>query len=318
MIGRATLAGLVVLGALSLAGGWYVSRPAEPGVPEPRPALPALARLLPFADRVQIAQGGRSLTLERRGQSWGLASQGGYPVRPEMLRKLLNALMELRLLEPRTADPALLGRLGLDAASGTAVSVVETDGAVIGAIIAGHARVRAAGPAELYVRSAGQAQSWLAQGAIQASADPADWIDHDILSIDPEQVVAARFTRGDDVLALRRDGERVVVETPADHPPVDDSRAAETFDALSNVSFTDVRPAPQAHATPIGNAHLTLRDGTAIDAAVGSAGGAVWAQFSATGPQSAAIQARVAGWAFQFPEWKEATFLPLLETLEVK
>jgi Domain of unknown function (DUF4340) len=318
MIRRRTLAGLVVLGAGSLAGGWFVSRPTEPGVMTPRPALPALLRMLPSADRVQIAQGGRTLTLERRGQSWGLANRGGYPVRQDMVRRLLNALAELRLLEPRTADPAQLGRLGLDAASGTLVSVLEPDGAAIGAIIAGHARVRAAGPAELYVRPAGQAQSWLAQGAIQASTDQADWLDRDILAIDPARVAAAQFTRGDDVLVLRRDAGRVVMQTPADHPPIDDASAAETFAALSKVTFTDVRPAPQVKATPIGTARLTLEDGTAIEAAVGSAGGAVWAQFSATGPQAGPIQARAAGWAFQFPEWTEATFLPVLATLEAR
>jgi len=108
------------------------------------------------------------------------------------------------------------------------------------------------------------------------------------------------------------------VETPADHPPVDDARASDTFAALSKVTFTDVRPAPQVKVTPIGIARLILRDGTAIDAAVGSAGGAVWAQFSATGPQAGPIQARLAGWTFQFPEWAEATFLPVLATLEAR
>ncbi len=315
MIRWRSVAGLWMLGAASLAGGWAVSRPAETGALPPRPALPALTRLLPGADRIIIARGSHTVTLERRGQSWALADRGGYPIKQDMVHELLNGLVELRLLEPRTADPALLGRLGLDDASGTRITVLAADGTPVGAVMAGHGRVRAAGPAELYVRPEGQPQSWLAQGTVPASANPADWLEHGILAIDPAQVIAVRFTRGEDVLALRRNGGGVVVETPADPPPVDAARAANTFAALSHVSFTDVRPAPQVHAAPIGTAQFTLRDGTVITAGVGAAEGAVWTQFAAAGPQAATLQARLAGWSFAFPEWMEATFLPLLSTL---
>ncbi len=317
MIRWRTVAGLWVLGAASLAGGWAISRPPQSGMLPPRPALPTLTQQLPVAARVTIAQEAHTVTLERRGQSWTLAERSGYPVKQDMVHELLDGLAELRLMEPRTADPALLGRLGLDDA-GTRIAVLAADGSPIGAVIAGHVKMRAAGPAELYLRLVGQPQSWLAQGTVPASANPEDWLGHDILTIDPAQVIAVRFTRGDDVLALRRNGGGVTVETPADAPPVDAAHAANTFAALSHVSFTDVRPAAQVHAAPIGTAQFTLRDGTVITATVGSAEGAVWTQFAAAGPQAGALQARLAGWSFAFPEWMEATFLPLLSTLEAQ
>ena len=43
-----------------------------------------------------------------------LPSKGGYPVRQDKVRELLVGLTELRLTEPRTANPDMLDRLGLD------------------------------------------------------------------------------------------------------------------------------------------------------------------------------------------------------------
>ena len=50
----------------------------------------------------------------KHGDAWGLEDRGGYPVQVTKLRGMLTALTELRLVEPRTTDPAKFGRLGLE------------------------------------------------------------------------------------------------------------------------------------------------------------------------------------------------------------
>ncbi len=55
----------------------------------------------------------------KHGDTWGLEDRGGYRVQPSKLRGMLTALTELRLVEPRTADPSQFSRLGLEDPNGT-------------------------------------------------------------------------------------------------------------------------------------------------------------------------------------------------------
>src|SRR6202012_1415149 len=118
------------------------------------------------------------------------------------------ALTELRLVEPRTTDPAEFSRLGLEDPTGkTATSnllrVLDASGKPIVAVVVGHRRVRTQGnlPEQVYVRRPDDNQTWLAEGNLQVDADPQQWLDRDILSIDHARIAKVAVTRGDAALA---------------------------------------------------------------------------------------------------------------------
>ena len=93
------------------AAGWYfgaahASRPSRPRVTAGTLVFPDLATKLQMPRRVEITHRGRPGDRQAR-RIWGLADRGGYPVQPAKLRAMLTGLTELRLVEPRTADPAV-------------------------------------------------------------------------------------------------------------------------------------------------------------------------------------------------------------------
>src|SRR5579863_132661 len=177
-----TLSILCVLGVLSVAGGWYFGPGQEPSerseVARGTLMFPDLTAKLADAARVEITHQGTTITLARKGNKtespWGLLQRDMYPVQVPKLRGMLTALTELRLVEPRTSDPTLYNRLGLEDAdqkesSADLLRVFDASDHVIAALLVGHRRVRTAGnvPDEVFVRRPGRAQTWLAEGSLE-------------------------------------------------------------------------------------------------------------------------------------------------------
>ena len=109
---------LAALAVVVLAAAWFFGRPPASvsesvAVPPGTLVFPGLAGNLASAARVEITGKGQTLVIVRNGGGWGLADRGNYPVQQDKLRELLTGLTELRITEPRTADPALLEQLGV-------------------------------------------------------------------------------------------------------------------------------------------------------------------------------------------------------------
>ena len=117
-----TLVILVILGVVAVAGGWYFGtaerRSEQQAFDAGRLMFPDLAPRLQEAARIEITHQDKTTALAKRGNAWGLVDRGGYLVQGPKLRGMLTALTELRLVEPRTTDPAQFGRLGLEDPNG--------------------------------------------------------------------------------------------------------------------------------------------------------------------------------------------------------
>ncbi len=331
-----TLAILVVLGIVALGGGWYVGIARAPEQPTPTEAgrlmFPDLAAHLADAAQVELVHGASTIRIVKAEKSgdWVLAERGGYRVDAAKLRGLLTGLTELRLLEPRTADPGELGRIGLEDPDGkdatsTLVRVSDGAGHPIASVITGHTRVRAEGnlPPQVYVRRPGQNQSWLAEGRLDVDTDPLSWLDRDIMDIKPARIASVSIGSGDARLVLARAGEALSMQLPADHPPLDDSRLDEVQRALDSLTLEDVAAAkdePQGEA--LGTAVFTTQDGLAISVTPVKAGDALWVRFVASGSdakasaEAAALNARLSGWAYRLGVWKQKALVPTLDDLK--
>jgi Domain of unknown function (DUF4340) len=348
-----TLLALVVVGALAVAGGWYFGTAEKPAGERTYSAgrlmFPDLAPRLQEAARIEITHQDKTTTLARNGDAWGLADRGGYAVQAAKLRGMLTALTELRLVEPRTTDPAQFGRLGLEDPNGKAgtsnlLRVLDASGKPIVALIVGHRRVRTQGnvPEQVYVRRPDDNQTWLAEGSLQVDADPQQWLDRDIMNIDHARIATVAVTHGDEALEFARDGAKLVLRSPAEHPPLDDYKVDDIDRGLELLTFQDVQTDKDAVGDKVGQSVYTTGDGLAVTVTVFKGEKDIWARFlAAPAPghesadkaagdkaagdkaagdkakdEAARLNARLAGWTYQLGAWKQKALMPSLDELK--
>jgi hypothetical protein len=316
--------------AVAALGGALLLRPAAPPPPTPATAalaFPGLAQRLQGAARIEARRHDGTLGLARRGETWVLPARGGYPVRQEKVRELLVGLTELRLTEPRTANPELLDRLGVEdparpGATSTLLRVLDAQGAPIAELVIGRRRVRTQGnvPESAYVRRPGESQAWLAEGRIPVDADPQLWLDRDIANIARERVRRIAIAReGQPPLVIARSGEpdgTLRITEPADAPPAEETALDEVGRAFEFLTFLDVRPEAEAPGVALGETRFEMTDSLAISVRTRRAGEDVWITLAAEGDDEAArLNARWRGWAYQVGAWKEKAFAPVLSDL---
>ena len=327
-----TLIALVVVGILAIAGGWYFGTREQPleqqAYNRGKLMFPDLAAKLQNAARIEIAHQGKTTAIIKHGDTWGLEDRGGYIVQASKLRGMLTALTELRLVEPRTTDPAEFSRLGLEDPNGkTATSdllrVLDTSGKPIVALIVGHRRVRTQGnvPEQVYVRRPDDDQTWLAEGNLQADADPQLWLERDIMNIDHARIASVAVTHGEEALEFARDGQKLTLKTPADHPPLDDYKLDDVDRGLELLTFQDVQTDKEPVGDKVGQSVYTTSDGLTVTATVFKGGKDIWARFSASGndktkDEAEKLNGRVAGWTYQLGAWKQKALVPSLDDLK--
>lgn len=327
---------LVVAGLALGAGGWMLADrgtpPVQQEIAEGRLAFPGLAAKLDQARKITVTRGGTTLVIVRGADGvWGVADRGNYPVLATRVHELLAGLTELRLAERRTADPALLDRLGLEdpekeGSTANLLQVLDGEDQPILGLIVGRRRVRVQAnvPETVYVRRPGETQAWLAEGRIPVDNDRQLWFDRDIANIARARVARVEVTRdgGHLVFATGDDGKFALVE-PTEHPDLDEYRVEDVSRGFEMLSFTDVLPDAEGPDGEVGGAVFTLTNGVRIAVRVARKGEEVWARFAASGEGEAKaeaekLQAHFAGWAFQLGAWKEKSFAPRLADLQAE
>ena len=321
---------LVSAAAVAAVGGSLLLTPG--GAPPPSPAgaalaFPGLAQRLQGAAKIEATRHDGTLTVERRGETWVLPAKGGYPVRQEKVRELLTGLTELRLTEPRTANPDMLDRLGLEdptreGATSTLLRVLDAQGGVIAELVIGRRRVRTQGnvPESAFVRRPNESQAWLAEGRIPVDADPQLWLDRDIANIPRDRVRRVAVARsGEPALVVTRSGDpdgRFSVTEPAEPPPTEEASLDEVGRAFEFLTFLDVRPESEIPGEALGEGRFEFTDGLAVVVRPRKDGEAIWITLAAEGDDEAVrLNARWRGWAYQVGQWKEKAFVPRLADL---
>jgi hypothetical protein len=329
---------LAIVAVIVLVAGWVFGPASQPGVAASSAAgalvFPNLAPKLQGAAEVTITHQGSTLVIARQPDGvWGLAERGGFRVQQDKLRGLLTGLTELRMTEPRTADPKLYSRLGVgDPESKTAtaslVRVLDKAGKPIAELIVGHRREYTSGgtPPSVYIRRPGEAQSWLAEGSLPVDSDIELWFDRDIVNVPKDQVVSVTVTRhdaaaGDTVLEFALVDGKPALTSPAEHPKLDPYRLADVFDSLDQLTLTDVQPVARQPGAPIGTAKIVTKDGMVVEVTVYKTGKDIWIRLAATGEGAAkaaaeALNKQSAGWTYQVGAWKEAALLPTIDAIK--
>lgn len=323
---------LLVIGIVVLAAGWYYGTAREPVEQQQAQAeplmFPDLAPRLQQAAKVEIVHAGTPLIIEKKGDVWGLAERSDYPVQRDKLREMLTGLTELRLAEKRTSDPAEFSKLGLDdptkaKAESNLIRVLDSGGKPIVELVVGHHRVRTEGNLAdaVYVRKPDSDQTWLAEGRLQVEAGSQSWLDRDVLNIDPSRIASVDATRGEQTLEFVRQGDKLALKSPADHPPLEDYKVDEVGRGLQLLTFTDVKRRDDIPGEKIGQSVFTTSDGLKVTVTGAHAGNDFWARFDVTGKdntkaEAEKLEAKVSPWAYEIGAWKEKALLPTMDDVK--
>lgn len=331
---------LFVLGLLVAFAGWRIG----PGsIPAPSTSIgrgqlvfPGLTAKLGSVTRIDITSAGKTITLRPRQPGkpdgeWGLESRGLYPIQTDKLRAMLTGLTLIRQVEPRTANPALYSRIGVEdagAGSSTEVTLFDAKAHVVAALIVGHEKVRAeAGlPDEIYIRRPSERQSWLAEGpsgggSLTIDADPQLWLQRGIVDISRARIASISVTRDGTTLDFAPKDNKLLLVSPANHPPLDGYKLDDVYGALQSLTLDDVAPATSQTGKPVGTSVFRTTDGLTITVHLfrdqtKPGGTELWAQFQATGKGAAPLAARLDGWTYKLGAWMERQLAPTMADLE--
>jgi Domain of unknown function (DUF4340) len=310
----------VVLVSLAMAaalatGGYRVS-----GTGPDQRALPGLAERLGQVASVAVQRNGLHLTFVRDGDNWLVAQKGNFPAAAGKVRRIVLAMADMTLVEPKTRKPDLYPRLEVEdpgQGKSTLVTLEDKSGAVLARLIVGKRRYDRLGAANdgVYVRKLGDPQSWLARGSLDFSDDMANWLDRRIVDIPDSRVAKVSLTQADGTtMVLSRAapaGKFTVAGLPANAKYKDETALSEPAMALETLDLEDVRPALKLPIPDKGvvAASYTTFDGLTLDLKLFQYDNNNWIRVTATGSGKTAAEAkkiddRVSRWIYAIPSYK--------------
>lgn len=296
--------------------------------------VPDLGGQLSSVDRVTMVRGAQKVTLKRAANGWQDEDKGGWPADATRVRHLLLGLAELRYVEPKTREPKLYPRLGVEDAGkpdskSTLVTVADANGKLLADIIAGNSKYDELGGGDdgLYLRKPGDVQSWLARGSLGLTGDNGVWLDKALFDVPAAAIKEAVFIAANAqavaiVRAASGDKFRLASPMPKGKKLKDGDPLAEPAGALASLELADVQPAA-AFAWPtngVAHARFTTFDGLTVTLDIVDRDKTSWVRIVAAGSGAAAakaqaINAKVHGWLFVFPDYKTGLFKTTLAGL---
>lgn len=187
---------LAVLAVAALAW-WLLDREAPRADQAQALALPGLAERLETLDRIEvIGAGGKTLVdIGKRDGRWLMPGRDGWPANQREVGSALFRLGQARLLEAKTANPALHARLGVEDvaaadAKGTRLRLSGGEGAAF-SLVVGNNHPALGGS---YVRIGDEPQAWLLDEDIAPARAAPDWLDRRLLDIPMARVDVIRVT----------------------------------------------------------------------------------------------------------------------------
>jgi hypothetical protein len=320
---RGSHVALMLAGAavIAVAAGVAVVNRANRTAPSTAETVlfPGLTAKLGDVAAVDIQAKGKEFSITRSGETWGMASKGGYPVGTDKVAKLAFQLADLKGLEPRTGDPALYDRLNVGdpaKADGEArrVALKAADGKTLADLIVGKTQSNDSyATIGTYVRKPTDAQSWLASGAVAVETDAIKWLDRTITRLKKDEMTEAELTGPDGTVKLFRPQPDKPEFQVADLAPdkTDGPAVVRAMSVLEFLDFDDVRKADGLDfAKAPAHARYVTQNGIVTTVDILDQDGKPWARVDvareANAPANEAadtavkdLKARVAGWAYQ-------------------
>ncbi len=312
---------LLVVALLSLFGiglAWALrSRPAAATGGSGEYAAPELRDRVNDVARIEIETADQAFHFRRDGDAWVCEERSDHPVETSEVRKLLMGLRDLELRERKTARPERLGELQLaldteEASRRGRVVRLWFDGEDEPAVTLVVGRTRWTPSRGTYVRRGGEDQAWFADGEVRLPTTPEQWMDTEIVNLNPADVARVHVERDGESLTIERDsadGDWRLVEQPDDRELVEHPPFATLGNLLGYLNFEGVARADDARfqRDPDFTAFVETFDGRRVDLRGWvDEDGAVWVALSAPEDVSGLDdwRERWDGWVFRIPQWK--------------
>ncbi len=203
-------------------------------------------------DEIRFSKGDGSRTTLKRGADGWTVVERNYPADGAKVRELVLNLAAMKVVEPKTSDPANYAKLGVEPATSPVATSTRVDlvaGKKTWSLLVGK---NAAGRA-VYVRKPDEKASALAEPAVAVDPDQKRWVDrlltdlpgadvHDI-AVTPASGPAYLLTR-----AKRGDADLVLSPIPKGRNPATPMSLDGQGEVLAGFNFDDVHvldtPAP--------------------------------------------------------------------------
>jgi hypothetical protein len=260
------------------------------------------------------------MTFVRDGDSWLVSEKGNYPANAGKISQIVRTMADLTLVEPKTRKPDLYPRLEVeDPGNGKSalVTVKDKSGTALAEAIVGKRRYDRLGGGNdgVYLRKPGDAQAWLARGALDASGDPPSWLDRQILDISEKKIAKVTLTQPDGTkLVISRsapDAKFAVEDAPADAKFKSETATSGPAAALETLDLEDVKPAAEQPVPDkdVVTASFTTFDGLTINLRLVEHDKNEWVALSAAGSGAAEAEAKkldgkLARWTYEIPAYK--------------
>jgi hypothetical protein len=233
--------------------------------------VPDLEAALGDIERVTVTRAGGEVvaTLEKRPENWVVTDKHGYVADAAKLRQALTALAEARVLEQKTSNAELYGRLGVEdvtAPTATGISVaLAAQGRELPTIILGNAE----GARYRYARRAGEAQSYLVDRNPNVPRAAAQWLDSVIIDVRSERVREVTITHADgEVVRLSKASPELanfdVAAVPEGRELSYPGVANVVGNALRELNLEDVEPAAEDAGEPAAVVEYRTFDGLVV------------------------------------------------------
>lgn len=271
---------LAVATAVIVLAAIVVRQQTTTAVPQQGAALfPKLLTHINEVTEVKGTSAEGNYTLLLHDGRWVVKEREAYPADADKVRKLLFGLAQLQRVEPKTSNPDLYEKIGVQdvSAKGAESLQIKLSGAkgeTLVELIVGkhHLSTADLSQREYFVRPAGDPQSWLVEGKLPEDKSPSNWLQKNILMLDAERVREVRVTHADGQhLAVRRKDPAVenyeLVGLPKGAEIESPYAINSIANALTDLALDDVRPATAANFNNKGalSVELTTFDGLRVN-----------------------------------------------------
>ena len=272
-----TLLILIVLTVVVAVAAVMMRRDGSDVAGAGEPFFPALLDNINNITAVAGIGAGETFTLVRDGDRWVVSEKHDFPADQDKARQLILGAARLIRIEPKTSNPDLYAKIGLDdfrAEDGNAVqySFRSANGETLAEIIIGNSRLGRADPQtnEYFVREPDMAQVWLVQGKLPDNIGVIEWLDSSVLTIERDRVrqVTVWHPDGEVVTVSKKDPSQQTFDLhdlPEGAELDSEWKVNDLGRSLASLDMADVVPASQANVSDDGlKIEMTTFDGLRV------------------------------------------------------
>lgn len=254
---------LGILAAITIAGivlAIFVNQKPASQFPQSGELLfPELLSVVNDVNEIVVETKDQTVTLMRGENTWRVKEKAEYRADVEKVKQTLIGLAELRILEPKTKNPELYDRLGLqdkeqEGSLSTTVTMKTPNNPEAALVILGNQRPAKGNPrmSEIYARKPGDPQTWLTIGNLPLEKVAGEWLDKEITALTTKRVhrVTVRHPGGDTLLVSKDKPEDLdfqVDSLPAGSKVASQFNVNNVVGTLVQLSLEDVKEAQEVN-----------------------------------------------------------------------